>query len=233
MRARLGDDDDGVLTHLTTGSPRPDRPNPADGDAALADESGTPVAAYDHVHVWLRLCESEPPNGQPATATVVSCADGKDGKPTVTMATRSDSKKDAPSVSADGVVASGAPLGSVHDALLAPLVDFIAVPAADFGPGRQSALLCYGEARTGREACLFGAEEALLQGNGNATARAAPASADEGLALVTLRRLLAATAKLDQHTLHAAGCVLTMELLVRPPGRPAGRPPLPERPPTS
>ena len=37
-------------------------------------------------------------------------------------------------------------------------------------------LLCYGEARTGRESCLFGAEEARLQGNGNgnAAARAVP-----------------------------------------------------------
>ena len=66
-------------------------------------------------------------------------------------------------------------------------------------------LLCYGEARTGRESCLFGAEEARLQGNGNgnAAARAVPgASSDEGLALVTLRRLLAASTRLDGHTLH-------------------------------
>ena len=75
--------------------------------------------------------------------------------------------------------------------------------------------MCYGEARTGRESCLFGAEEAMLQGNGNATARVVPgASSDEGLALVTLRRLLAASGRLEGHTLHAGGCVLTMELLV-------------------
>ena len=51
-------------------------------------------------------------------------------------------------------------------------------------------LLCYGEARTGRESCLF--EEAMPG-----------ASSDEGLALVTLRRLLAATGRLEGHTLHA------------------------------
>ena len=49
------------------------------------------------------------------------------------------------------------------------------------------------------------------QGHGRAAARTAP---DEGLALVTLRRLLAASGRLEGHTLHAGGCMLTMELLV-------------------
>ena len=191
------------------------------GDGDEEEDPATPGVVHDTVHVWMRLCESEPSNGQPATATILNCEDGK----TVTMARMpgkkpllKDALKDAMlQVNAEGVAAVGKPLNALHEPILAPLVDFVTKEPPEFGPGKVGVLLCYGEARTGRESCLFGEEEAeaALRGHGNAAARAVPgASSDEGLALVTLRRLLAASGRLEGHTLLAGGCVLTMELLV-------------------
>ena len=58
------------------------------GDGDEEDDPATPGVVHDTVHVWVRLCESEPSNGQPATATIVSCEDGK----TVTMARKPGKK---------------------------------------------------------------------------------------------------------------------------------------------
>ena len=189
-----------------------DSPMPRRGDGDEEDDPATPGVVHDTVHVWMRLCESEPPNGQPATATILNLSE--DGK-TVTMARKPGKKpalkealKDAMlQVNAEGVAAVGTPVSALHEPLLAPLVDLVTKEPPQFGPGKVGVLMCYGDAGTGREGCLFGAE----QGHGRAAARTAP---DEGLALVTLRRLLAASGRLEGHALHAGGCMLTMELLV-------------------
>ena len=99
------------------------------GDGDEEDDPATPGVVHDTVHVWVRLCESEPSNGQPATATIVSCEDGK----TVTMARKpgkkpllKDALKDAMlQVNAEGVAAVGKPLAALHEPILAPLVDFV------------------------------------------------------------------------------------------------------------
>lgn len=184
-------------------------PCPAD------DESATPGGMkYESVHVWMKLAEIEPPNGQPALASIVKTEDGK----TVTMSDGAGKPKTA---TVDGVVPVGQPLSSVHDGLLTPLVEATAQPADEKGR-KVCALLCYGEARTGREGSLFGQEQSMNQGNGVSTARVMSSSAsDEGLLPVVLRRMLGATRALGDFTLHCAATVLTMELLVRCASRPA------------
>lgn len=118
------------------------------GDGDEEDDPATPGVVHDTVHVWMRLCESEPSNGQPATATILRCDDGK----TVTMARQAgtvpklkDALKDAMlQVNAEGVAAVGKPLAALHEPILAPLVDFVTKEPPEFGPGKvggaQSAL---------------------------------------------------------------------------------------------
>lgn len=205
MPARRDGDEEGVPDSQHTRSLPPTTSPDWASAADSADDPATPGVVHDTVHVWMRLCESEPPNGQPATATILNCDDGK----TVTMARKpgkksslKDALKDALllQVNAEGVATAGMPLSALHEPLLSPLVEFVTKEPPEFGPGKVSrcarhvqrqggapkrgtptrildpqaqplallprqvsVLMCYGEAGTGRESCLFGAEEAMLQ----------------------------------------------------------------------
>ena len=99
-----------------------DSPMPRRGDGDEEDDPATPGVVHDTVHVWMRLCESESPNGQPATATILNLSE--DGK-TVTMARKPGKKpalkealKDAMlQVNAEGVAAVGTPVSALHEPL--------------------------------------------------------------------------------------------------------------------
>ena len=92
------------------------------------------------MHVWIRLCESEPLNDQPATATILSCDDGKTvkmlRKPGQKPRLKETLKEALSSVSAEGVAAAGKPLAALHEPILAPLVDFVSNGPPEFGPGK-------------------------------------------------------------------------------------------------
>ena len=138
MPARRDGDEEGAPHSQHTASQTPQPPDWASA-ADSADDPATPGVVHDHVHVWMRLCESEPPNGQPATATILSCEDGRTVKMARTPGKKPQLKevlKEAlTSVSAEGVVAAGS---AIHEPLLTPLVDFVSSDPPEFGPGKVS-----------------------------------------------------------------------------------------------